>query len=402
MAFLLHLHPKAVPEESLRLSRTFGLGGMALVLMGVLVVTGALLVLVYDPSTEGAWTSVARIQDQLPNGGFLRAIHHHAGNGLLLVCFLHMLRVFYTGGMLPPRRTNWLVGLALLAVVAAGNFTGYLLPWDQLSYWAVAIGTGMLQYLPLLGEPLLHLARGGQEVGPRTLSLFYSLHVAGVPLALLALSAFHVWQVRKAGGVRLVDPPDRRPVLVPTDPNLVLREVVAALVLLALLCTLAAVIPAPLQEAANPGMSPNPAKAPWYFMGIQELLIHLPPAVTVLLVPAVGLAFLAGLTFLRYDPPPSGLWFHSPGGRRAVVLSALLAVAVTLTAVFLDERDSRWSSLSTGIWVGGLGAVALALRRTPRIELVQGLFTFVTATFLVLTAVGIFFRGPQMRLGWPW
>jgi quinol-cytochrome oxidoreductase complex cytochrome b subunit len=419
---LLHLHPKMVPEESLALERTFGLGGMALILFLVLIATGALLLFAYEPSTERAYASVAAIQEEMPFGAFVRGIHHWAGNFLLVVAFLHLLRVFFTGAFLPPRRFNWGLGLGMLLIVMASDFTGYLLPWDQLAYWAVTIGTGMLQYVPLVGDALQRMARGGEEVGPKTLSLFFVLHIALLPILLFLLTGFHFWLVRKAGGVMLPGAASRggtpRPTLVPVRPYLVVREGVAALVLLAVLLATAAVAVAPLEEQANAGMSPNPAKAPWYFMGIQELLIHLHPSFAVVVVPLLVCAFLAGLPFLRYAEAPSGSWFHSERGKRAALLAAAAALLIVPAAVLLDERVLQWTRLSpalppaiaTGLvplalWGIVVLALVLLLRRSlslSRLETVQSLFAFVTVAFLVLTAVGVLFRGQGMRLEWPW
>ena len=418
---LLHLHPKMVPEESLALGRTFGLGGMALVLFLVLIATGALLLFKYDASTERAYASVAAIQAELPFGAFVRGIHHWAGNLLLLAAFLHLLRVFFTGAFLPPRRFNWGLGLGLLLIVMGADFTGYLLPWDQLAYWAVTIGSGMLRYVPLAGEALLGAVRGGADVGPKTLSLFFVLHIALLPILLFLLTGWHFWLVRKAGGVMLPGSADpgggARRTLVPARPNLIVREGVMALVLLAVLLATAALVPAPLEEQANPGMSPNPAKAPWYFMGVQELLVHLHPSFAVLVVPLLCAGFLAGLPFLHYAEVPSGLWFLSERGRGAAARAAAAAVLLVPAAVLLDERVLHWASLlpglpaavSTGLvpftlWGAIVLALVLLLRRSlslTRLEAVQALFTFLAVALVVLTVVGVVFRGPGMRLVWP-
>ena len=114
---------------------------------------------------------------------------------------LHLLRVFFTGGFHAPRQFNWVIGLGLLVCVLASNFTGYLLPWDQLSYWAITISTGMLSYIPLAGDWLQRAARGGDEIGQATLIIFYSLHTTFIPVALVVLAGFHFWRVRKARGV---------------------------------------------------------------------------------------------------------------------------------------------------------------------------------------------------------
>ncbi len=418
---LLHLHPRAVPAEALAFPRTFGLGGIAVVLFVLLAVTGSLLLFGYEPSPERAYGSVREIIDQAPFGVFVRNVHHWAANGFLLVAFLHLLRVFYTGAHHPPRRANWIVGLALLLLVVASNFTGYLLPWDQLAYWAVTIATGMLEYVPLLGATLLRAARGGAEVGSKTLALFFVMHVAILPILLFVLTAFHFWLVRKGGGVILPrhegeDAPSRT--LVPTSPNLVAREGAAALVTLAVVLLIAAVLEAPLLAQANPGMSPNPAKAPWYFMGLQELLVHLHPAFAVFVVPLLAAVLLLALPYLRYSETPSGAYFHSRTGARSALAAAVAAFVLTPVYVLADEtvrRTPPWlPSLPPAIRTGFvpvvlvcavLAVVYLAVRRlfsASRLEAVQALLTFLIVAFVVLTVTGSLFRGQAMALAWPW
>ena len=416
---ILHLHPKTVPEESLAFPRTFGLGGMALLLLLVLVCTGAMLLFVYDPSPEKAYASILNLEGQVPFGSFVRAVHHWAANGLIVVAFLHLLRVFYTGALHGQRRFNWVLGLALLLLATASNFTGYLLPWDQLSFWAVTIGTGMLAYVPLVGEALQNALRGGGEVGAKTLSVFFVLHIAILPILAFLFAAFHFWLVRKAGGVMLPVQGEgtTRRTLVPARPNLVLREGAVALVLLAALFLFTALTPAPLQEQANPGMSPNPAKAPWYFMGVQELLVHLHPSYAVFVVPLLALAFFLMLPYLRYGEPPSGLWFHSDIGRRATVAAAIAALVLTPVYVVASEFVLRWPKLlpflpaavsnglvPTLLWVAIVASVfwlAGRVYRASRLEAVQAVVTFLIVAFLVLAATGIFFRGEGMKLAWP-
>jgi quinol-cytochrome oxidoreductase complex cytochrome b subunit len=418
---LLHLHPRAVPSEALAFPRTFGLGGIAVVLFVLLAVTGSLLLFGYEPSPERAYGSVREIIDQAPFGAFVRNVHHWAANGFLLVAFLHLLRVFFTGAHHPPRRANWIVGLVLLLLVVASNFTGYLLPWDQLAYWAVTIATGMLEYVPLLGGTLLRAARGGAEVGSKTLALFFVMHVAILPILLLMLTAFHFWLVRKGGGVILPraegeDVPRRT--LVPTSPNLTAREGPAALATVAVVLIIGAVIEAPLLAQANPGMSPNPAKAPWYFMGLQELLVHLHPAFAVLVVPLLAAALLLALPYLRYDEAPSGAYFHSRTGARAALAAAAAALVLTPIYVLADEamrRTPPWipslpQAVRNGLFPVLIACALLAalylgarrLLRASRLEAVQALFTFVMVAFVVLTVTGSLFRGQGMALAWPW
>jgi quinol-cytochrome oxidoreductase complex cytochrome b subunit len=419
---LLHVHPRMVPEEALTFTRTCGLGGMAVVLLVLLAGTGALLLLSYEPSAERAYGSVQSLRDDTAVGGFVRNIHFWAANSLVLVAVLHLLRVFYTGAFHAPRRFNWVIGLLLLALVLASNFTGYLLPWDQLAFWAVTIGTGMLEYVPLVGPTLETALRGGPEVGPKTLAIFFVLHIAILPIVGAILAAFHFWLVRKAGGVILPRPPGPepapRPTMVPTSPNLVFRELVVALVLIAGVLLTAAVFDAPLLAQANPGMSPNPAKAPWYFMGIQELLVHLHPAFAVLVVPLVVVSILAFLPYLNYGEAPSGLWLHSANGRRTVLAAAGTALIAVPAAILTTEYVLSLPKLlpflppvvSTGLLPTGVlallvvGFFGLARWRftASRIEAVQAVFTLLAVGFVVLTVTGVFFRGTAMRLTLPW
>ncbi len=418
---VLHLHPPVVPAEALRLSRTFGLGGASLVLFLLLAATGALLLTVYEPSPERAYGTVTAIVDEVPFGALVRNVHHWAAHGLVLVACLHLLRVFFRGGHLPPRQGNWLVGVALLLCIVASGFTGYLLPWDQLAFWAVTIATGMLEYVPLLGGVLLRAARGGAEVGPSTLARFFVLHVAILPAAMLALLAFHFWLVRKAGGVILPagvgDAASPRGALVPTSPGLTRREGVAALVVVAAVLLLSAVADAPLLAQANPGMSPNPAKAPWYFMGVQELLVHVHPLVGAAVTPLLALALLSSLPWLGGGLRPSGRWFESSRGARLALWSAAVGALLSAAAILIDEpirRTPPWFPRLPPVVRGGLlplatstavrAAVALLARRrgASRLEMVQALFTCAAAAFVVLTIVGVAFRGQGMALRWPW
>jgi len=206
---ILHFRPTTVPEPALKFTFTWGLGGAAVILVMLRVVTGVMLEFVYVPISTQAYASVIHLQNEVPFGGFIRNIHYWGANFLVVVVFLHMLRVFFTGGFHGRRRFNWVIGLALLAAVLASNFTGYLLPWDQLAFWAVTICTGMFGYVPWIGEWLQGMARGGAEVGSATLVIFYAFHTTLVPVALVLLMGFHFWRVRKAGGVSILVLPTR-------------------------------------------------------------------------------------------------------------------------------------------------------------------------------------------------
>jgi quinol-cytochrome oxidoreductase complex cytochrome b subunit len=416
--FLLHFRPSSVPERSVRFTLSWGLGGSALVMVIVLFLSGFLLKFVYEPSLTGAYGSITALDEQVPFGSLLRNLHRWSGYGLLLVAFLHFLRVFYTSAFLPPRRANWLVGLVLLGLVTLSNFTGYLLPWDQISYWAVTISTSTLDYLPLIGPELKRWVLGGAEPGQATLLNFYALHTAVLPVALLFLVSFHFWRIRKASGIvplrKPGEVPKGPPAMVPTVPHLVTREAALALTVVALLLAVAMAFDAPLAAQANPGLSPNPTKAPWYFMGVQEILLHLHPVFAVLIAPLLVLAGLVAIPFLKYDTNAAGIWFVSHRGRRLALASAIAGLALTATAVWVDDRLLRTSGAAPADLVrnGALpftvavllcGSWYFALRRVFRAnrnEALQGLFTLLLAVFTTLMMIGIWFRGPGMQLQW--
>jgi quinol-cytochrome oxidoreductase complex cytochrome b subunit len=204
---------------------------MAAVLMLVLV-TGVMLLSAYTPAPERAYNDILTLQTNVWFGQLVRNLHHWSANALLVVAFLQLLRVFFTGGFRAPRQFNWLLGLTMLLLIVAANFTGYLLPWDQLAFWAITVGTGLIEYIPLIGPWLQRVILGGPEVSAATLLNFYSLHIALIPIGLLGIMSFHFWRVRKDGGVVIprgpAEPLDPKPKRVTTIPHLVVRELVVA------------------------------------------------------------------------------------------------------------------------------------------------------------------------------
>ncbi len=417
---LLHLHPPRVPAAAIRFTYTYGLGGLAVLLIVVQVFTGVLLTFAYVPSPEEAYQSLVALQTEVWFGQIVRNLHHWSGNLLLVVAGLHLLRVFYTSAFHTPREFNWELGLSLLALVAVSNFTGYLLPWDQLSYWAVTVGTSLLGYIPLIGESIKRLLLGGPEVGATTLSNFYSLHVLVIPLVMLVIVSFHIWRVRKDrfSLPRRLDEGKVQPVkMVTTIPHLVSIELLFALVVMALLLVWSAWVDAPLLQAANPGHPPNPAKAAWYFMGIQELLLHFHPTFGAVIIPALLVGGLIALPYLPMDGDYTGIWFGSRRGRRLVALSLPLGVFTTVALVLLDEfwldlpalLPMLPATVSNGVLplvilmlaVVGYGRL-LRARRATRSEARMAIFTLLLAALVTLTAIGIFFRGEGMALLLPW
>jgi quinol-cytochrome oxidoreductase complex cytochrome b subunit len=338
------------------------------------------------------------------------------------VAFLHLLRVFFTGAFHAPRQFNWVIGSGLFLLVLFSNFTGYLLPWDQLAFWAITICTGMLEYIPGIGLWVQKLIQGGPEVGLGTLSNFYAIHTAILPASLLILMPFHFWRIRKVGGLVIPREPEQssgeRGGSVPAIPHLLLREIVVALVLLAAVLVFSMLFNAPLGSKANPGLSPNPTKAPWYFMGIQEMLLHFHPLFALFVIPALMLVALIALPYINYQVNTAGVWFASRKGRKMAFLAAVAAVIGTPLGIVADEYllevAARLPTIPTWI-TNGLVPFALLLatiaafyifmqRRNAasNTEAVQMVFVLLLVAFVVLTITGIWFRGTGMKLVWPW
>ena len=418
---ILHIHPSRVNKKSLKFTYTWGLGGLSILLLAVLVGTGIMLMFVYTPSPETAYNDMLRLQTEVNYGQFIRNVHHWSGNLLVIVTFLHMLRVFFTGGFRAPREFNWVLGVVLLLLVVVANFTGYLLPWDQLAYWAVTVGSSLLGYIPLIGESLAQFILGGPEVSAATLTNFYGLHVAIIPMLIFFVASFHIWRVRKDSLTvprDLEEPTDEKLEKVPTMPNLVSIEFVFALVMMALLVAWSTWVNTPLEAAADPNHSPNPAKAAWYFMGIQELLMHFHPVIGAIVIPSLALGSLVAFPYLRYDSDSEGIWFRSKKGRQMAWFAAFTALLLTPTLVIMDEImldfPALLPTLPTLISNGILplmilllmfllyGAALKAGFRANRDETRQALFVLLVVGFVILTIIGVAFRGEGMALMAPW
>jgi quinol-cytochrome oxidoreductase complex cytochrome b subunit len=421
-SLVLHFRPRNVQEETLRWTLTWGLGGMSVVLVFLLLGTGVLLKFVYQPLPEKAYESVLHLQNEVLFGQLIRNIHHWSANALILVAFLHLLRVFFTGAFHAPRQFNWVIGAVSLLVILLSNFTGYLLPWDQLAFWAITICTGMLEYIPGIGLWLQSLVQGGPEVGPGTLSNFYAIHTAILPASLIILMPFHFWRIRKAGGLVIPRKPEQsaedRGGSVPAIPNLLLREIVVALVLIASVLVFSMLLNAPLGAKANPGLSPNPTKAPWYFMGIQEMLLHFHPLFALFVIPALMLIALLALPYIDYQVNTAGVWFASTKARRMAFVAGLTALIGTPLGIVADEYLIEIAAHLPAIpaWVtNGLVPFALLVAAVAAFyvfmqrkyaasntEAVQMVFVLLLVAFVVLTITGLWFRGTGMKLVWPW
>ncbi len=392
--FLWHWFPNKVTKAALSVRYSLWLGTISAVLFFYLAVSGAALMFLYVPSVERAYASVKDLEYVVSFGGFLRASHRIAAHLMVLTVFLHMVRVFLTGaykngGLARQfRQYNWWIGVALLLCTLALSFTGYLLPWDQLAYWAITVGTNIADAVPLVGQKMRFLLLGGHEINQSTLIRFYVLHCFFVPSILAALYAWHMWRIRKDGGLachdhlaltereRPVEPSraktyallgitastsaavdaahvDEEQYKVLAVPVLGRRILIVSLATLAVVAILALVLGAPLEEAANPRVTPNPAKAPWYVLGLQELVtvttIHI-GSFTVsgaliggVLVPGVLLVLALGAPFGdRSGAEAVGVWLHRARRRYDIAFIAVCVVLVALTIVGTYLRGPYW------------------------------------------------------------
>ncbi len=200
-SWFLHIHPVKVKKHSLKISYTWGLGVISFVLFLILVVNGAWLMFFYVPSVEEAYSDIQNMETAVTFGMLMRSIHRWAAHLMVVTVFLHLCRVFFTGSYKHPREFNWTIGILLWVFTLVLSFTGYLLPWDQLSYWAIAVSTNILGTIPLIGENLRLLALGAKEAGPEALIRFYTLHIIVLPVVMTILIGVHFWRIRKDGGL---------------------------------------------------------------------------------------------------------------------------------------------------------------------------------------------------------
>ena len=197
----LHLHPTRIHRTHVKITHTYCLGGLSFFMFLGLTVTGVLLMFYYVPSVERAYADIQALETNVRFGLLLRNLHRWMAHAMIILVLLHMMRVFYTGAYKPPREFNWMVGVILFVVTLLLSFTGYLLPWDQLAFWAITVGTTMIGSAPVLGDESKFLLLGDFEVGPNALIRFYTLHVIGLPLIFAIFVSVHFWRIRRDGGM---------------------------------------------------------------------------------------------------------------------------------------------------------------------------------------------------------
>lgn len=359
----LHLHPARIRQRAVRFTYTWGLGGISFLLFLILSVTGIILMFYYRPTVDLAYQDMKDLRFVVSLGMFMRNMHRWSAHAMVLIVMLHMVRVFLTGAYKTPREFNWGVGVVLLTLTFFLSFTGYLLPWDQLAIWAVTVGTNMASATPflgaegpfssLLGVGLKNDARfgllGGTAVGSATLVRFYVMHCIAVPFITGILMIVHFWRVRKDGFSAAPLPNEQPNTKVEVWPNLVVREYIGGIIVILILVAWSLMQNAPLEGLADPSVTPNPSKAPWYFLGLQEMLVYFDPWIAGVLLPGVIIAGLIAIPYLDTDPT-RGVGYYS-----------------------FKERP-----FANTIFLTGIGA------------------------WFLLIAIGTTMRGPNWAWYWPW
>jgi quinol-cytochrome oxidoreductase complex cytochrome b subunit/mono/diheme cytochrome c family protein len=334
--FIHHLHPPTIPAAQSRLRYTLGAGGMAVFLSLVLFATGLLEMYYYVPTPESAAVSVQTIAHLAPFGGLVRNLHFWAAQFLVIVMSVHLLRVVLTGAYAPPRRFNHVLGAALLAFILLLDFTGYVLRWDEGVHWALVVGANMLKTVPLIGNGLYRFVIGGNEPGGATLIRFYAWHIFGLTTGAVILTVWHIFRVRRDGGIAVPPPSERKDEERITRFDLLRREVLAMTAAAAFLLLFSLIFPAPLDQPIETfNMMAGGSTAPWFFLWIQYLLKFGDPFVMGILIPILVVITLGALPYVLPNAKSGelGRWF--PRGNRIAQAAAVSIMFLILLLTVL-------------------------------------------------------------------
>jgi cytochrome b-561 len=336
--FLHHLHPPTIPAAQARWRYTLGTGGLAIFLSLVLLVTGILEMYYYVPQSDRATISVQTIAYLVPYGGLIRNLHYWAAQALVLDLFIHLLRIALTGAYKKPRRFNYLLGLVLLMLTLALDFTGYILRWDTGTSWALVVGTNLIKAIPLIGTSLYEFIIGGVQLGSAALIRFYSWHTFGLTLAMIIVVVWHIFRIRRDGGIAVPPAALRQGDERISRVELVRRELLLMTAAALVLVLLSIFWPAPITPPLTSTTADlSNARAPWFFLWVQQLLKYGDAFLLGVLVPLVVLLILILIPYLPPKPADSelGRWFPR-GGRLVqiiILVLSLLLVGLTIWAI---------------------------------------------------------------------
>jgi quinol-cytochrome oxidoreductase complex cytochrome b subunit len=412
-----------VRKSQLGFRQTWYLGAMTLGTFAIQLATGVLLMFYYHPSIPQGYADIKDLQFVVSSGNLLRNLHRWSAHAMVLLVFAHMAKVFYRGAYRPPREMNWVVGVCLLLLTLLLSYTGYLLPWDQLSYWGTTVGASIMSSLPVVGTNLRFHLLGGLTVNSNVLLRFYVLHTMILPLLVILLISIHLWRLHRDGGMYTHGENGRA---VPTDSSqvqkadpaaltteeptlsyaeLLFREIIAIEILAAILITMGLLWNAPLAQVADPLHTPNPAKAPWYFSGLQELLHYFPPIFAGVLVPGLVVTALAVVPYFNVNIHGRGI-FLSETRRRIKICTLVLAVMFAFFLFFGVYVAIPATLVVAALLFVAANAAPDAPAGSRRWLVSKPLSFWIMTWFLMelitLTAVGTFFRGPGWAWVWPW
>jgi cytochrome b6 len=325
------LDKKTVPAH--RSSWIYLLGGAALFLFALQVASGSLLMLYYQPTEAAAHESVRKIATEVPCGWLVRSVHAWGADLFIAVVVLHFLVKLFARAYRRPRELTWITGMVLLGVALAFGFSGYLLPWNELSYYATLVGTQIPGTVPVVGDAIVHFLRGGDQVTGETITRFYAVHVMFLPLLIAALTAVHVALIQVQGmslpiGMTEREVRDQRPFFT----EFLLIDLCLWLILFGVIVTLASLLPAETGVKADPlKAAPQGIKPEWYFLFMFQTLKHVPETLGVLLFVVLGL-FLVLLPLLdrkasREQKSKGWTWLFVALLTYAAVFEVLAAVA---------------------------------------------------------------------------
>ncbi len=352
----LHLHPVKVRPRALKWAYTWGMGGISFALYLGLTVTGVALMFYYRPTIGLAYQDIKDLEFAVTLGMFLRNAHRWAAQAMIVAVIAHMVRVFLTGAYKKPREFNWGVGVLLLTLTLFLSFTGYLLPWDQLAIWAVTVGTNMAGATPILGNegPLGSLLGmrinndvrftllGGTMVGENTLLRFYVMHCVAVPLVVGILLILHFWRIRKDSFSAA--PYAANEEKIDVWPHLVKREYIGAAGTTLFIMIWSILQNAPLEAIANPNVTTNPSKAPWYFVGLQELLVYFDPWIAGVVMPGLIIVGLIAIPYIDTNPKGIGYyaWKERPFANTLFMLGVTMWFALIYIGYSLRGPNYAW------------------------------------------------------------
>jgi len=379
-SFLFHIRPRYYELGSTIFTHTWRLGFFTAFFFFVEFFTGLILMVYYTPSPEKAYDSIIELITNVPFGQLLRDIHRFGAEAMVIFTVLHMLRTYLTGSYKKERSFTWLTGVFLLGITMLLSFSGYLLPWDQLAYWAVTVGTSMVEAAPLIGSELNLLLRGSQDIAADGLLRFYLLHVVLLPFAAVLVISIHYYKVSREHSISLPAkieegdiPPEQKRVAksrIDLIPDLLTHEVF--LVSLGLLLVVLAVTVfnyrAPLESIANPQVTPLDTKAPWYFWWLQGMLKLGDKILMGLVIPGVLAMLLIGLPYIDRNPYRS--MYKRPVAVAIGVLSVLALVVLSYMGLpqFGIESDAATRIIQDMAPEEGVGP----LRQVPFDQLVAG------------------------------